>query len=157
MINKSEIEELAKDLISTDKTLFDIQYGEDKIIFGNHTPNSSDKAGKWFDFRSLYLAAWDINCKIGITLGTLLEFDLKKIDDNFNPGLEISRDEFDMFYYIENIIYRQITLWDLLAQFYNAHYDINQPIENINYKKFFNKHSKKDYLNIKDIKSISIC
>ena len=148
MLDKSEIEKFAKDLIAIDKTLFDIEYETDKIIFGNQTPNQNDETGKWFKFRSLYLAVWDLNCKIGITLGALLEFNFESIDKDFNPALEISRDEFQMFYYLENIIYRQITLWDLLAQFYNIHYDLNLPIEKIEYKRFFNNHSNKNYLNI---------
>lgn len=151
MLDKDEIEKFAKDLMSTDKTLFDIQYETDKIIFGNHTPCPNDEASKWFKFRSLYLAVWDLNCKIGITLGTLLGFDFEAIDKNFGAKLEISKEEFQMFYYLENIIYRQITLWDLLAQFYNIYYDVNLPVEKIEYKRFFNNYSKKDYLNMSEI------
>lgn len=151
MLNKDEIEKFAKDLMATDKTLFDIQYEEDKIIFGNQTPHPNDEIGKWFKFRSLYLAVWDLNCKIGITLGVLLDFDFESMDKDFNPALEISRDEFQMFYYLENIIYRQITLWDLLAQFYNVHYDLNRSIKEIEYKRFFNNYAKENYLNIDNI------
>lgn len=148
MLNKDDINKFAKELMTTDKTLFDVQYGKDKIIFGNHTPNPNDESSKWFKFRSLYLTVWDLKCKIGITLATLLDLDFDSIDKNFNPGLEISRDEFHMFYYLENIIYRQITLWDLLAQFYNIHYDINLKPEKVHYKSFFYNNSNENYLNI---------
>lgn len=148
---RNKIETLGRELASTDDSLFDIQYNKDKIIFGNQTPDRNDTTGKWFKFRALYQAVCDLSFKIGITFDALLDFDYQLINKNFNPCIPTTKLEFHMFYYLENILYRQITLWDVLAQFYNVHYEVNMDVEKINYKRFFHDYSTKQYLNVAKI------
>lgn len=153
MRSKLEIKKFAKQIINVDKTLFDIKFedNEDKIIFGNHTPDSNDHTGKWFKLRSLHLVVYDLLCKISLSYGAILSFDFDSLKKNFDVSTYTSKEELCIFYYLENIVYRQITLWDLLAQFYNVHYDINLEINAINYKLFFSNYKQRNFLNVNKI------
>ena len=53
------------------------------------------------------------------------------------------------FYYVENAIFRTSTLWDVLAQFYNIHYDIGKAVNRIHYQSFFKNEFKTTPTNIK--------
>lgn len=153
MLSKDFIRDYAKEIISIDKNLFEIFYDNDenKFIFGNMSPQKENEINKWFKCRALHLTAWDLMCKIGMSYGAISSLDLEAIEKDYEPCTPVTKEEFGLFYYLENIIYRQITLWDLLAQFYNIHYNINLDIKQIEYKRFFNNYSKKNFGDIKII------
>ena len=63
----------------------------------------------------------------------------------FNPiGNQISQEENDAYYYMENALFREVILWDSLAQLYNLYYDMNIDVEKIHYKKVIEQLSSKN-------------
>lgn len=74
--------------------------------------------------------------------------------------LESSSDEEDFaYYFIENAVYRSISLWDMLAQFYRVHYKVKIEKTKVYYNGLFNQKGKtedeklkSDALNLERIK-----
>lgn len=71
--------------------------------------------------------------KINISLKYAIDFENRILDDMHNPFKE---DEIkDMaYYFIENAMFRTITLWDSLAQLVNCLYEFERNISNIAYR-----------------------
>lgn len=97
-----------------------------------------------------------INYSSNLAISTL------KNKNNFWP---FSNQNNEVFYYNENIMFRLISLWDLLAQLANTLFMTNEPVDRINYKKYFNKYSNTRYeneifydfmINVKDYLNVEV-
>lgn len=79
-----------------------------------------------------------MNRKIELSFREAIEW-AKKMDFSISSLLKMQKDyEEEMCdYYIENAVFRLITLWDLLAQLSNIYYETGLESSNIGYKKYF--------------------
>lgn len=135
-----------------------------KYIFGSTTPEDDNSiVGKVSEYRTLYDSLMSTDEMIKLSLDKAIEYTYThNILLNFNPLSEQDVDEKLAYYYIENAVFRELNLWDLLAQLYCLHYKIDKDINKIYYKNIFNPrspHSNKfkkeaieieEYLNEKD-------
>lgn len=101
-------------------------------IFGN--VNSNIK--KVFKYNHFLESINDLSYKTKKSIEKCLEAYQKTNIKDFNPiGNQISKEENDAYYYMENALFREVILWDSLAQLYNLYYDMGIDVEKIHYKK----------------------
>ncbi|MDD2258983.1 MAG: Cthe_2314 family HEPN domain-containing protein [Bacilli bacterium] len=86
---------------------------------------------------------YDLNFKIIYSIKKALYFaDLYVFDEDSISCLK----EIKSYYYIENAIYRIISLWDMLGQILNIQYKIEENYERVKYKKILNKLKEENIL-----------
>lgn len=128
------------DAVIYNEDLFTINYGAEnsgKVIFGAFF--QSGNINKFFMYKTLYDTIVHTNTAIRRSLKTAIPY--AYIDtENYDPFFP-SKNEQEAAYFIENTVFRTIILWDILAQLYNAKYEIEQDASRIFYKKFFKNNS----------------
>jgi hypothetical protein len=125
---------------------FNIQWGDDKYIFGifSGTEACLKGGGKIFQYKTLYDTLKDIDKKIKLSFQEAIKYAYSSpVTQNFQMMVSepTSDEEFLSYYFIENALFRLSTLWDLLAQFYNIYYQLNIPKEKVYYNRMFNPES----------------
>jgi hypothetical protein len=126
-----------------EKTLSGRNYTRDTFIEGVFYFAPS---GQWNELSEVQsYNAWIIKInslckKILLSLKNAIQYSAKLQD--FNPFTDKSEDEFIAQYFIENAVYRLISLWDVLAQLTNMHFECGVPIKNVMYKRFFSNESQ---------------
>lgn len=105
-----------------------------------------------FKYNHFFESIKDLCLKTKFAIYKGLE-ECKKIDgDKFDPlSNDISENEFNCYYNLENALYRIEMLWDALAQIYNIYSKMNKPIDKIYYNKFFKEIKKEDKIEVDDI------
>lgn len=127
------------DNINYDSNRFKIHYGNDKFVFGIISQNENDCTSKIMQYRSLYDTLIDLNLKTKISFDEALKFSYSEnVFKNFNILSKSEEFETLAYYYIENAIFRISSLWDILAQFYRIHYNLEIDIDKLYYNKLFN-------------------
>lgn len=124
---------------------FEIKFGEDRIIAGAISGVDSpidEDISKLLKYQSLSntIKILDENIKYSLNKAIDIYYNSKKID--FQPFSKMNMTESEATYYIENAIYRSISMWDMLAHLYNIKFCLGIPIEKVSYKKFFSKEYK---------------
>ena len=110
-------------------------------IFGN--VNSNIK--KVFRYNHFLESINDLSNKTKKSIEKCVEAYQKTNLKYFNPiGNQISQEENAAYYYMENALFREVILWDSLAQLYNLYYDMNIDVEKIHYKKVIEQLSSKN-------------
>lgn len=100
-------------------------------IFGN--VNSNIK--KVLKYKHFLESINDLSYKTKKSIEKCVEAYQKTNIKDFNPiGNQISKEENDAYYYMENALFREVILWDSLAQLYNLYYDMGIDAEKIHYK-----------------------
>lgn len=137
-----------------------------KYIFGSTTSeDDSNIIGEVNEYRTLYDSLIGTDEMIKFSLDKAIEYTYtQNVLINFNLLGEEHAEEILAYYYLENAVFRELNLWDLLAQFYCLHYKIDKDKNKIYYNNIFNPrspHSNKfkdkaaeieGYLNEKDSK-----
>lgn len=131
-----------------ENTNFHINLSEDKYISGIFG-NIDNKIKKVFKYNHFLESINDLSKKTKKSIEKCVEAYQKTNIKNFNPiGNIVSKEEENAYYYMENALFREIILWDSLAQLYNLYYNMNIEVDKIFYKKVITELSQK---NIKEI------
>lgn len=145
--NAELIEKL--DSIQYDEHKFELRTEDNRRVLVMAPKNSDDPAAKATTFRALYDTVMDLDWKIKASLKIAAEY-IFSYDKNFEPFSPISNAEKAAIYYVENALYRNSILWDMLAQGYRVFFDVKKnkkgnpiDINHVNYKSFFDP--KKTY------------
>ncbi len=123
------------DQVVFDDKLFRVYVSDDKYIFGAHLAN--DKGPNYFSLSTIYDSIVMLNKYIRMS------FDLAAQCEPTENLLEHDMigkppaNEVVAIYYIENMIFRIETLWDLLAQLCNEFWLTRFPIEKLYAENFF--------------------
>ena len=119
---------------------FKLLIGEDRYLFGvvsaedNETPFS-----RLMQYKTLYDTLIDLDWKIKLSFEKAIEYAYSEsVQNNYSIFKIETEEEQQAFYYIENVLFRTSSLWDLLAQFYRLFYKIDVPKERVYYNKLFN-------------------
>ena len=110
-------------------------------IFGN--VNSDIK--KVFRYNHFLESINDLSHKTKKSIEKCVEAYQETNIKDFNPmSNQISKKENEAYYYMENALFREVILWDSLAQLYNLYYDRGIDVEKIHYKKVIERLSQKN-------------
>ena len=63
------------------------------------------------------------------------------------------KEENNAYYYMENALFRELILWDSLAQLYNIYFDLNKDVSKVSYKKIIKELLDSNYKDV-DFKQI---
>lgn len=104
---------------------------------------SGNPAGEMTSFRAIYMTVSDLSWKIKVSLQIAGGYAIEN-ENGFNPFDPIDNKKRGAIYYIENALFRETSLWDMLAQGYRVLYDVKKnlknnkiDINNVKYKSFF--------------------
>jgi len=143
---KNEITELINgtiDYVRFDDNKLTLWYTNDKVISGAFISDCPE-AERFFSYLSIYNTIIDTDKKIKLSLRKVLSLIDEQNEQDWNPFLPPSENEWEALYYIENAAFRLEILWDLLAQTYNIVIDKGVSTEKIHSISFFCKVQKDD-------------
>ena len=80
--------------------------------------------------------------KLSLTQAIELSYDTDALNDFSLVSTDLDSKEYEVYYYIENALFRIGSLWDCFAQYVNIAYDLKQEVSRIHYKSLFNKVSE---------------
>lgn len=119
-----------------EKDFFDIEVAEG--IFINFVSSENPKKKVLFTAKTYYDNVVDIAKKIRISVASAVgQCDAAFDDSLYNPFDKPTKDEIVASYCAENVLFRVLILWDILAQLYNVINECNIPEDKINYHRFF--------------------
>lgn len=131
--------------VSYQQDKYKIQFeGTDIFISGVVTPkNKGNMLSKVSEYRTIYETICDLDWSIKFSLESALdgEYDVYT-DDVCKSNLTVYKEK-ETLYYVENAIYREISLWDMLAQIYRVLYDVNIKPKDVKYSTFFDPKKEK--------------
>lgn len=127
--------------ISFDEMLFRVSYGENKYVFGAMYTVQTNELDI-FAVNSIYNTIIDLNNKIKYSFEMVEKCKPSEKLSEHNMFVKPPKNEKKAFYYIENMLFRTSTLWDMLAQLCNIFWKINKPINKIYTSSFFHDCSK---------------
>lgn len=164
-MNIEKEKEYLIDLIYTitfDENRFKVMISNEKYLCGVVTSNicECNPLSKIAQYRTIYSTVFDLSIKIRWSLLEAISFAYSDSVIKQWGNLEPSGDEEDFaYYFIENAVYRIISLWDMLAQFYRIHYSVKVEKTKLYYKSFFEQKGKtndeiltSEALNLKEIR-----
>lgn len=138
------------DEIDPDKYDFRLKWTEGKEVIGVFSMAEDKAISDLYKNETFYRTFLNINEKIHYSLKQAIEYSYTdEVMNDFNMFGKSTKNEMLAFYYVENAIFRTSTLWDVLAQFYNIHYDIGKEVDKIHYQRFFKNEFNKTSTNIK--------
>ena len=114
----------------------------DKYIFAIITPDV--KTTQWYDVSAIYDSVCEIDRQIKYAFSYVIKYDLPTTLSGYDPFREISEEEYELIYHIENIVFRVSILWDLLAQLCNVIYETGYEKNKVFYNRYFEKYSSGD-------------
>lgn len=118
-------------------------------IFGN---NINGEIKDYFKYNHFIESINDIADKTKLSINMCLEYYKKVNYLKYNPISNIiNEEEYFAYYYMENALFREIVLWEALAQVYNIYFKLNLDITKVNYKYVIKKlenNSKIDFENL---------
>lgn len=123
--------------IDYDEDKFKIYFGDDRYIMGFSSPTMMN-VNKFFSIKTIYDTIVDIDKKIKYSFKEIMSLNLPQTLKGYNPFHKQTNNEYWAMYYVENIIFRTSTLWDLLAQLYNIQFDLKYDIDKVYYRTLFN-------------------
>ncbi|OPL08177.1 MAG: hypothetical protein AVO33_01315 [delta proteobacterium ML8_F1] len=137
------------DEINPDKYDFRLKWTEGKEVIGVFSMAEDKAISDLYKNETFYRTFLNINEKIHYSLKQAIEYSYTdEVMNDFNMFGKSTKNEMLAFYYVENAIFRTSTLWDVLAQFYNIHYDIGKEVDKIHYQRFFKNEFNKTSTNI---------
>lgn len=122
-----------------DKQKMRVYVTKDKYIGGVFVDRKNNEVD-YFSIAAIYEMVIDLDDKIKYSFDRALK--CKLTYDNYNPFAEPDEREKLAYYYIENIIFRTEILWGLLAQVCNIYWCIDEPINRIYTRRFFETQAK---------------
>lgn len=124
------------DNISFDESLFHISYGDNKYIFGAIHTVEEDEVDI-FAISSIYDTIVDLNAKIKYSFNAVVKCNPSENLMEHKMFEKPSDNEMKALYYIENMIFRTSTLWDMLAQLCNVFWKKEKAVNKIYTESFF--------------------
>ncbi|MFO3702324.1 hypothetical protein WER83_05470 [Staphylococcus felis] len=121
--------------VTLQDNFFEVFTDNDKKIVGILGPFESNY-NKLLSIETIYQNISDLDLKIKFSYDKILSYDLEKIYSNFSPFDTPSKEEIEIIYYMENILFRTSIIWDLLAQICNIYWEKYISIDKVNYKVF---------------------
>lgn len=117
-----------------------------KELFVISSDNSTDdikKLDMLTKYKVLYDTAIDLVDKISFSLENAIEDTYsEEILNQFDMFQTTSQTEWNIYYNIENALFRLEALWDILAQIYNVLYALEDDIKNVYHSHIFSSHKK---------------
>lgn len=126
--------------VEFDENLLRLYVSEDKYILGAHLKNNSGP--NYFSISTIYDSIVRINMYIRLSFDYAAEC---KPTESLQEHIEHNMmgnppaNELKAIYYIENMIFRIETMWDLLAQLCNEFWQTGKKITGIHSEKYFRK------------------
>lgn len=124
-----------------DDLLFHVNYGEDKYVFGAMYTVEEDEIDI-FAISSIYDTIIYLNTKIKYSFEMAAACKPSENLMEHKMFEKPSGNEVKAIYYIENMLFRTSTLWDMLAQLCNIFWKINKPTDKIYTSSFFHDYSQ---------------
>jgi len=137
-------EEFYKYIVSLQDPIKEVDLVFPGISFALTTPNNNPKLQNMFS-----LMCWQNDVDVWLKS---INYIIRTINFSVTNALSLlqSKSELfwpyyehneELFYYNENIMFRLITLWDLVAQLTNTIFKTGVPVNKIQYKKYFRKYA----------------
>src|SRR5690625_2595687 len=130
------------DNIIFDEALFRVNYGGNKYIFGVIHTVEEDEVDI-FAISSIYDTIIDLNTKIKYSFNAVVKCNPSENLMEHKMFEKPSDDEMKALYYIENMIFRTSTLWDMLAQLCNVFWKKEKAVNKIYTESFFHDCSQR--------------
>lgn len=128
------------DNITFDETLFRLNYGENKYIFG--AMYTIEDEVDIFAISSIYDTIIDLNTKIKYSFDAVVKFNPSENLMEHKIFEKPSENEMKALYYIENMIFRTSTLWDMIAQLCNVFWKKGKDANKLYTESFFHDYSQ---------------
>ena len=122
-----------------------INIGDGKYISG--ILGSADKSIKnHFKYNHFIESINDLSEKTKLSIIRCISEYEKVNYYGYNPMTNsISKEENNAYYYMENALFRELILWDSLAQLYNIYFDLNKDVSKVSYKKIIKELLNSNY------------
>ncbi|WP_102694147.1 Cthe_2314 family HEPN domain-containing protein [Rummeliibacillus pycnus] len=126
--------------ISYDEDRFTLMLGSDKYIFGIvSAANDSTPISEIIKYKTIYDTLKDLDSKIKLSFKKAINYTYSaNVQKNYSILKTSSEEEVLAYYYIENALFRTISLWDMLGQLYRLFYKIEIPNNEVYYNRIFN-------------------
>lgn len=121
---------------------FRIHVEDGKYLFSIST--SDQKTSDWYAVSAIYDSICEVDKRIKYAFEQAILHDLPETLDEYKPFSQLTEDEDNALYHVENIVFRVSILWDLLAQLCNTIYHTGLQVEKVYHNKYFDKYSKGD-------------
>jgi len=122
--------------VSFNELLFRVNYGENKYVFGAMYMVEEDEIDI-FAISSIYDTIIDLNTKIKYSFEMAAMYNPSENLMDHKMFEKPSGNEMKALYYIENMIFRTSTFWDMLAQLCNVFWKVRKPVNKIYTESFF--------------------
>ena len=126
--------------VEFDEKLLRVYVSEDKYILGAHLTNNSGP--NYFSISTIYDSIVRINMYIRLSFDYAVECKPTENLLEHNMMGKPPANELIAIYYIENMIFRIETLWDLLAQLCNEFWQTGKKTDKIYFEKYFREQKK---------------
>jgi len=140
--NNSEMKYLQDKLeeVSYNDKRFTFMCGNNKYIFGIVSPQGEETSlAKIMQYKTIFDTLKDMDYKIKLSFQKAIDNAYSNVvQKNFSVFQSGTEEETLSYYYIENALFRTISLWEMLAQLYRLYYKVKIEKKEVEYKKFFN-------------------
>lgn len=158
MINETEKAEILN-LIDKYEIKIDnlhINIGNGKYIAGMFGNLVDKDMSNFFKYNHFIESINDLSKKTKLSIKKCID-EYQKVDYNkFNPmNNNLSESEHEAYYYMENALFREIMLWDSLAQLLNLYYGLDKDVNKVSYKSIIKELAKMDCKGIEIPKILS--
>lgn len=126
--------------LSFDETLFRLSYGENKYIFD--AMYTKEVEVDIFAISSIYDTIIDLNAKIKYSFDAVVKSNPSENLMEHKIFEKPAENEMKALYYIENMIFRTSTLWDMLAQLCNVFWKKGKSANKLYTESFFHDYSQ---------------
>lgn len=109
---------------------------EYKIAFGLLVQNEPS-VQKLFSYGSIYDTILDVDVKIKYSVLESAKLAEYLQDNVWDPLRQPTKEEWTAAYYMENALFRELMLWDLLAQTFNLKENLGKPVDKIYAEQLF--------------------
>lgn len=144
--NNKEVEYLLSKMneIYYNENRFRVLIEKDKYIFGVvSAENEPSYISKIIQYKTIYETICDLDFKIKLSFKKAIEYAYStNVQEQFSLIRNNSIEETYSYYYIENALFRTSSLWDMLAQLYRLHYQIDVKPNKVYYNQIFDPKSR---------------
>lgn len=110
----------------------------------------------YFKYNHFIESINDLSSKTKLSIEKSVEAYQKVNSKKYNPMNNLLTEyEMDAYYYMENALFRELILWDSLAQLYNLYFNLNKDVKKVSYKKVIRQLAKEHNENINFKKLLS--
>jgi len=132
------------DDVTCDKKLFKTILEDEAYVIG--VVGGQTQKPDYYSISFLYDSIIDIFEKIKYSFFKVVDCNPSESLNEYNAYGELPTNENNALYYIENMVFRSIILWNLLAQLCNQFWKVNEPIRSVKTEKYFREQRSKHEL-----------